>query len=261
MQDIKGLLDDMVERYNRLDFIENDPISIPHHYSKKQDIEIMGLFASLLAWGQRKTIINKCKELESFMDNDPHNFILNHKESDLKPFADFKHRTFNGTDALYFMHFLKESYGKHESLEELFLFDPQSETVVHDALISFRTAFTSNEHYPHRTGKHVSSPLKKSACKRLNMYLRWMVRKDEVGVDFGIWNKIKAKDLYCPLDVHVDRSARKLGLLTRKQSDWLAVEELTNALRKFDPIDPIKYDFALFGLSLEDKLEGKSFSK
>jgi uncharacterized protein (TIGR02757 family) len=249
--ELKEFLDEKSIQYNVPDFISNDPICIPHAYSKKQDIEIAGLFAAVLAWGQRVTIIRKCKELLERMDNDPYRFILHHQEKDLKMFEDFKHRTFNGTDALYFIEALKFLYTRHKSLEEVFKV-PSHEPTVETGLINFHRKFFSLEDHPHRTKKHLATPERKSTCKRLNMYLRWMVRSDNKGVDFGIWKKISPAQLVCPCDLHVERVGRKLKLIKRKQTDWLTAVELTENLKKFDPIDPIKYDFALFGLGIEE---------
>ena len=281
--ELKEFLDVKVDQYNRPNFIENDPICIPHQYTKKQDIEIAAFFAAILAWGQRKTIINKCNELFARMDNDPHNFMLHHGEDDLKRLLGFKHRTFNDTDLLYFVSFFNQHYHQFDSLETAFLSpsdvfrsDFLTDELQHGytqyasstcmlpeltkqgpkserSLNYFRSYFFSLPDYPRRTIKHISSPLQKSTCKRLNMFLRWMVRKDRNGVDFGIWNIIKPSDLVCPCDVHVDRVARKLGLIERKQTDWRTAVELTNELLKFDPMDPVKYDFALFGLGVEEK--------
>ncbi|GAB2691074.1 TIGR02757 family protein [Mucilaginibacter koreensis] len=272
--DLKAFLDDKVAQYNRPEFIKNDPIVIPHSFTKKQDIEIMGFWAAILAWGQRVTIINKCRELISLMDGAPYDFIINHEEPDLKKLLQFKHRTFNDIDTLYFIAFFRYHYERYESLEDAFLPIPPSPLKgehsdssqistpplggrgaepVAVALNYFRSYFFSLPDAPHRTRKHVSSPSQKSTCKRLNMFLRWMVRKDNCGVDFGIWNRISAADLICPCDVHVDRVARNLKLITRKQTDWQTAVELTEHLRTFDPLDPVKYDFALFGLGVEEK--------
>ncbi len=258
MTDLKDFLDSKVLQYNQPDFIQNDPIQLPHAYSRRQDIEIAGLFAAVLAWGQRITIINKCKELMNMMDNAPYDFVKNHVPNDLKPFLSFKHRTFNATDALYFIHFLHHFYQENESLETAFISPPMHNHLkintlnpTEIALTSFHQLFFSLEDSPDRTRKHISTPARKSACKRLNMYLRWMVRKDEKGVDFGIWHQLSPAQLICPLDLHVERVGRKLGLITRKQADWLTAIELTENLQKFDKNDPVKYDFALFGLGLE----------
>jgi uncharacterized protein (TIGR02757 family) len=249
--ELRLFLEEKVVEYNQPGFIEYDPVSIPHMYSKKQDVEIAGLFAATLAWGKRVTIIRKCRELLAMMDNDPHQFIIHHKESDLKPFLEFKHRTFNSTDALYFIEALKSIYQKNKSLESAFATDEHDDTIEH-GLVRFQQIFFSLEDHPHRTRKHVSSPERNSTCKRLVMYLRWMVRSDQKGVDFGIWKKIKPSQLVCPCDLHVDRVARKLKLIKRKQTDWQTALELTRNLRKFDPVDPVKYDFALFGLGIDE---------
>ncbi|RYG16612.1 MAG: TIGR02757 family protein, partial [Chitinophagaceae bacterium] len=248
-------------------------------YSLKQDIEIAAFFAAILAWGQRKTIINKCNELFDRMDGQPYQFMLHHGDEDLKGLLGFKHRTFNDTDLLYFVAFFKQHYQRSSSLETAFLPDqdfnlayltvmPEVEMeltsspcmlteinhfTVEKALNYFRGYFFSLEDFPRRTIKHISSPIQKSTCKRLNMFLRWMVRKDNCGVDFGLWRTIPASALICPCDVHVDRVSRRLGLITRKQTDWLTAVELTARLRDFDADDPVKYDFALFGLGVEEK--------
>ena len=253
--DLKGFLDEKVELFNQPSFITNDPVSIPHLFTKKQDVEIAGLMAAVLAWGQRVTIIRKCRELMQYMDNAPHEFILHHKPKHLNRFKDFKHRTFNGTDALYFIEALQALYNKYSSLEEAFMV-PASETTIEQGLIRFHHMFFNIEHHPHRTKKHLPTPERKSTCKRINMYLRWMVRQDTKGVDFGLWKKIKPAQLVCPCDLHVDRVGRMLKLITRKQTDWLTALELTENLRKLDPVDPVKYDFALFGLGI-----GEGWSK
>lgn len=251
---VAELLDRKFEQYNRPDFIPNDPVSIPHRFSQKQDIEIMGFWAAVLAWGQRKTIINKCLELVNLMDGAPHDFILNHQPEDLKRFIHFKHRTFNATDALYFLHFFKEYYTQHESLEDAFIASDNTPLSIERGLIHFQQLFCSGEYFPDRTRKHISSPERKSSCKRLNMFLRWMVRIDDRGVDFGIWKKMSPSQLICPCDVHVDRVARNLGLIQRPSTDWLTAVELTEALKTLDPADPVKYDFALFGMGVEGEI-------
>lgn len=250
-EQLARLLESNFQKYNQPDFIEKDPVSVPHQFSKKQDIEIAGLFAATLAWGQRKTIINKSNELMSLMDRAPYEFVVYHSENDLKSLQHFKHRTFNTTDLLYFVHFLKKQYQIHDSLEDLFLPKVDCENVK-SGIDRFHAEFVNDAFFPSRTGKHVASPSKKSACKRLNMYLRWLVRKDNQGVDFGIWSKINPSQLVCPCDVHVENVARSLNLITRKQLDWQTAEELTENLKQFDPVDPVKYDFALFGMGLDN---------
>lgn len=254
MADLKDFLDEKVLLYNREDFIALDPVSIPHQFSKKQDIEISGFFAATLAWGQRITIIKKCRELMAMMDDAPHDFMLHHTENDLKPFIHFKHRTFNDIDTLYFISFFSRFYRNHDSLEKAFTQGwTGEENEMEGLLVRFQELFFADPDAPQRTKKHVATPKRKSACKRINMFLRWMVRKDDQGVDFGIWNTIGSNQLVCPCDVHVDRVARKLGLIQRKQTDWRTAMELTERLREFDAQDPVKYDFALFGLGVEEK--------
>lgn len=249
---LKAFLDEQVDRFNRPAFIIDDPVSIPHRFAKKQDIEIAGFFAAILAWGQRPTIIRKCRELLSYMDDAPYDFIRNHRLEDLRPFEDFKHRTFNGVDALYFVEALKHLYSQFDSLEDAFLVS-DAEKTVERGLIRFHNLFFSVEDHPPRTRKHVATPERKSSCKRINMYLRWMVRRDTRGVDFGIWRRISPAQLVCPCDVHVDRVARELKLIRRKQTDWRTALELTESLRRFDPADPVKYDFALFGMGVANQ--------
>ncbi len=244
------LLESKYKEYNTAAFIALDPVCIPHRFTKQEDIEIMGFIAAVLAWGQRKTIINKCTELIERMDGAPHQFITQHQETDLPQLEGFVHRTFNDTDLLYFVFALKELYTEFNSMEDVFLngMNKKSQN-IEGGLITFRNYFFSFDH-PHRTRKHISSPETKSACKRLNMFLRWMVRKDKKGVDFGIWKQIQPAQLICPCDVHVDRIARQLGLITRTQVDWQTAVELTNNLKSLDPKDPVKYDFALFGMGV-----------
>jgi len=251
---LQELLEFHYRKYNTPIFIENDPISIPHQFSQIQDIEISGFFAATLAWGLRKTIIKKCMELMDFMSNSPYDFILNHSEADLKSMRSFKHRTYNYTDLLYFIHFFKNYYTTHESLEEVFIPNSHNSKSVKSGIDNFYNQFISDENMPERTRKHVASPSKKSACKRINMYLRWMVRNDGNGVDFGIWKRIKTHQLICPCDVHVEKVARKLNLVSRRQVDWMMADELTQNLKKFDPDDPVKYDIALFGMGLNNEI-------
>lgn len=251
--DLKAFLDEKADFYNTPAFIENDPIFIPHQFSRQQDCEIMGFFAATLAWGQRKTIIAKCLDLANRFGNEPYRFIKDHSPEDLKSVLGFKHRTFNDTDVLYFIDFLKRHYQHSNSLEDAFV--PASGFVnIEHALIDFERNFFSHPHAPQRARKHIATPARKSACKRLNMFLRWMVRSDERGVDFGIWKRIPRQELICPIDVHVDRTARRLNLITRTQTNWLTAMELTENLRLLDANDPVKYDFALFGLSIEKEV-------
>ncbi|NUM31546.1 MAG: TIGR02757 family protein [Bacteroidetes bacterium] len=251
---LKDLLDSKVLLYNNKNFIENDPISIPHRFSKNSDIEIAGFFAAILAWGNRKTIINNCNRLMQLMDFTPYDFIVNHSEIDLKKFDKFVHRTFNSTDLLFFIEVFKRVYKKKQSLETLFL--PENTIVnIKTGLISFHNFCFDFDFAPQRTKKHISTPLKNSACKRLNMYLRWMVRNDNNGVDFGIWKKIKPSQLVCPLDVHVIRTSNSLSLLNSEKGNWQNAEKLTENLKLFDANDPVKYDFALFGMGIENKLK------
>jgi uncharacterized protein (TIGR02757 family) len=260
-KDLKYFLDRKVIEFNRSTFIKNDPICIPHSFSKKQDIEISGFFAAIFAWGNRTTIINKSRELMQLMDNSPYQFIQQHQPSDLKRMTRFKHRTFNTTDLFYFLDFLKHHYSENKSLESAFVPAMNNKKNkdqkgapdnVEEYLKYFYNYFFSLEHVPKRTLKHIASPQKNSTCKRLNMFLRWMVRNDGK-VDFGIWKKISPSQLICPVDVHVARVAKQLGLLNRKPVDWQAATELTNRLREFDRSDPVKYDFALFGLGVMEK--------
>lgn len=243
---IAVLLDKLFEKYHTVDFIYDDPISIPHAYSQKQDIEITGFFASILAWGQRKTIIAKCKELFLRMDNSPHDFILHHTEEDYKYLQGFKHRTFNEVDLVYFISRLQKIYQQHGTMEEIFKVE-NTENNVYAGLVRFHEVFLQDA--PKRTYKHISTPAKNSACKRINMFLRWMVRKNSP-VDFGLWAQIQPSQLVCPLDVHVQRAAVQLKLIDEKApSTWKTAVELTDLLKTLCPDDPVKYDFALFGWS------------
>ena len=253
--DLKNFLDRKVIEFNNPAFIKDDPVCIPHLFSKKQDIEIAGFFAAVFAWGTRKTIINKCELLLQLMDNAPYDFCINHTDEDLKRLEGFCHRTFNDTDLLYFISFFKFYYSKHKSLESAFFNNAtiQQNNAVEAALNNFYQCFFSLDDVPARTKKHIASPQKNSSCKRLNMYLRWMVRNDNKGVDFGLWKKISPSQLICPVDVHVARVAKHFNLLKRNQVDWQAAIELTEELKKFDKSDPVKYDFALFGLGVLER--------
>ncbi len=251
---LKEFLDQKVEEYNQPFFIEKDPICIPHMFTKKQDIEIAGFFAAIFAWGNRTTIINKSKVLLQLMDQSPYEFCLHHSNKELKKLIGFSHRTFNDTDLLYFIEFFKSHYQSNDSLESAFSKNIQtSDKTIENALIGFYRYFFSLPDVPSRTTKHISSPEKKSACKKICMFLRWMIRNDHKGVDFGLWSSIKPSQLVIPLDVHVTRIAKKLRLTDRKQSDWQTALELTAQLRSFDDLDPVKYDFALFTLGVEEK--------
>ena len=249
--EIKAFLEEKVQQYESFDFIEVDPILIPHQFSQKEDIEISGFLAATIAWGNRKSIINNAQKMMDFMDQAPYDFILNHKENDLQRFEGFVHRTFNADDLRYFIKALRYIYQEHQGLEQLFCryAKPQS---LQGAIHHLKQVFFSLPHQQ-RTQKHVSDPLKGSAAKRLNMYLRWMVRSNKNGVDFGLWKSLHPRQLSCPLDVHSGNVARKLKLLKRKQNDGKALAELDKALRKMDPEDPVKFDYALFGLGVFEK--------
>ena len=251
--DLKDFLNSKVDKYNQPFFISNDPISIPHAFSRKQDIEIAGFFAAIFSWGNRTTIINKSRELLQLMDNVPYEFCMNAGPEGLKRLLGFKHRTFNATDLLYFIEFFKYHYSSNDSLEIAFTkWMNTNDKTVENGLKGFYEYFFSLADIPERTRKHIASPAKNSSCKRLNMFLRWMVRNDGRGVDFGLWKNISSSQLICPLDVHVARVARQFNLLQRTQSDWQAAMELTDYLRTLDMADPVKYDFALFGIGITD---------
>ena len=252
--ELKLFLNKKADQYNQPFFIAADPISIPHKFIQQQDIEIAGFFAAILAWGNRKSVINSCNTLMQLMDNQPYQFCLHHSKKELQALEQFKHRTFNTTDLLYCITFFKQHFTQHPSLEIAFTqwMNKKDET-VENGLIGFHHYFFSLQDFPERTRKHIASPQKKSACKRLNMYLRWMVRSNETSVDFGLWKQIKSSQLIIPIDVHVSRVAKKLGILTRTQNDWQAATELTTYLKKLDSKDPVKYDFALFGLGVMEK--------
>jgi len=253
-QELYEFLEEKHDTYNRTSFIENDPIVIPHFFDKKEDIEIAGFLTATFAWGQRSTIINNAKKLMKWMDYSPYDFILNTPVEKLAmSLQNFKHRTFNGTDCVYFIKSLQNIYKNHGGLEAVFnKFTNDNDKNLRNSITGFRSIFFELP-YPARTLKHVSNPVANSAAKRINMFLRWMVRKDNRGVDFGIWDSIKTSQLCCPLDIHTGTVARKLGVLQRRQNDWKAVTELTGKLREFDPVDPVKYDFALFGLGVVEK--------
>jgi len=249
--ELKEFLDEKVILYNNPKFIESDPIQIPHSYTLKEDIEIAGFLSATIAWGNRKMIINNAKRLMEIMGNSPYDFIVNHKENDLEKLSGFVHRTFNSIDAVYFIKSLQNIYQNHNGLESVFA-KHQEKSSLQKSISEAKKVFFELEH-PQRTTKHFSDPMNGSAAKRINMFLRWMIRQDNCGVDFGIWKTILPSAVSCPLDVHSGNVARKLGLLTRKQNDAKALLELDTNLRKLDPIDPSKYDFALFGLGVFEK--------
>ncbi len=255
--DLSSLLEYNAALYNRQEFIKDDPIQIPRAFQLLQDIEITAFWTAILAWGQRKTIINSATRLFSLMDNAPYDFIRNHQEHDRAPFLDFRHRTFQPADTLYFLEFFQDYYSRFDSLEDAFaqFIQPQYDHAG-PAIQGFHDLFFSLPDSPQRTRKHVPTPESGSTCKRMNMFLRWMVRQDTAGVDFGLWQKIRPSQLLIPLDVHVDRVARKLGLIQRKQTDWKTVLELTDRLKQLDPLDPVRFDFALFGMGVLEKKQG-----
>lgn len=250
-KELKSFLDYKVEEYNNPAFIETDPIQIPHKFSLKEDIEISGFLTATIAWGNRKSILTNASRLMDLLDNAPYDFIMNHQEDDLIYLESFVHRTFNGIDLQFFVSSLQNIYNKHGGMENIFTHYAEPNN-LQGSIHEFKKIFFEIPHLP-RTQKHVSDPLKNSAAKRINMFLRWMVRKDGANVDFGIWNKLKPSQLSCPLDVHSGNTARKLGLLYRKQNDAKALQDLDQSLRKLDPVDPVKYDFALFGLGVFEK--------
>lgn len=247
-QEIFDFLNQKAEQYNHTDFIEQDPISIPHQFSLKQDIEISAFFSATIAWGNRKSIITSAQKIINFMGNSPYDFVMSASEKDLEKLDNKAfHRTFSGEDFKQFLLNLKRIYIEFESLENLFLLQENEENYYH-SIERFRNHFLGET--PHRSHKHVSSPYKNSASKRLVMFLRWMVRQDKKGVDFGIWKNVPQKYLSIPLDVHTANISRKLGILNRTQNDWKAIEELDKMIRKYNPEDPAIYDFALFGIGV-----------
>lgn len=248
----KELLDELWLRYDRPDFIAPDPISIPHSFSSQADREVSGLLAATIAWGNRKAIVRSAQRMMDYLDQRPYEFVVGASEQELKTLASYVHRTFNGTDLDYFVRAIRRICQQHGSLGEWFENQYLLRGDMRLVLADFRTLFFEAPH-PQRSEKHLSSIAKGAACKRLNMYLRWMVRPDPRGVDFGYWRKIPASALYLPLDLHSGNIARQLGLLTRRQNDWKAVEEAMTQLRKADPNDPVKYDYALFGVGINNQ--------
>lgn len=248
---LKDFLDIQVEKFNTTEFITNDPISVPHRFNKKEDIEVTAFFTALLSWGRRDLIISNALHLFHLMDNDPYNFILSSAKSEIQMLLKFYYRTFNGIDLQFYLEGLKCIYQEKSGLETIVKNGFDNHESVKGAIIHLRNELFAVPHLK-RSEKHFGNPAKGSAAKRINMFLRWMVRKDEKGVDFGIWPKIPMSKLMCPLDVHSGNTARKLGLLTRKYNDWRAVEELTKNLRLLDTDDPVKYDYALFGTGISE---------
>lgn len=249
---LRDFLDAKVKQYNRPSFIESDPISIPHKFSKKEDIEIAGFLTATISWGNRISILKNATRLMDLLDNSPYEFVINHKETDLKNMEGFVHRTFNASDLIVFITALKHLYANNNGLEGVFSSYKTIDS-LQPAIHQLKQLFFAVPHLP-RTRKHVSDPFAGSAAKRINMFLRWMVRKDDAGVDFGLWKTISPAILSCPLDVHSGNVARKLGLLHNKQNNAKAVLELDQALRRLDPADPVKYDFALFGLGVFERV-------
>lgn len=249
--ELKEFLDAKVEQYNRPQFLEEDPLQIPRQFSKKEDIEISAFLTATIAWGNRKSIINSASRLMQYLDGAPYDFITQHTHTDLESLLPFVHRTFNGTDLCYFIKSLQNMYHNHGGLEAIFTLHGEKDS-LQPAITTFKSIFFELPH-PHRTTKHISDPNKGSAAKRINMFLRWMVRANDTGVDFGIWKGVHPHQLSCPLDVHSGNVARKLGLLQRKQNDAKALKVLDTHLRRLDPLDPVKYDFALFGLGVFEK--------
>ncbi len=249
MTNLKEFLDEKYNQYNTPQFIETDPIQIPHKFTEKEDIEIAAFLTATIAWGNRKMIIRNADKIVNLLDNEPYSFIVNASDNEIESLANFVHRTFNIVDLHFFLKSLRNIYKNHNGLENVF---SQQGNDIPAALINFREIFFEIS-FPDRTSKHISNVAKNSAAKRLNLFLMWMIRQDNRGVHFGIWNKIKPSALFLPLDVHTGNVGRKLGLLKRKQNDWKAVAEITNGLREFDPSDPVKYDFALFGLGIFEK--------
>lgn len=247
--ELKDFLDKKVDQYNRPEFISGDPVSIPHQFTLKEDIEIAGFLTATLSWGNRKSIIQSASLLMQLMEQSPYHFTMESGDEDMKRFQRFVHRTFNGNDCTYFMSALKSIYMHHGGLECVFNEMIIKGFTLKESIMHFRKIFFELPHLKHAE-KHVADPSKNASAKRINMFLRWMVRNDKRGVDFGIWKTIPPSMLFCPLDLHTGNVSRKLGLLNRKANDWKSVEELTIRLRTLDSDDPVKYDFALFGLGI-----------
>jgi uncharacterized protein (TIGR02757 family) len=251
IEELKSFLDEKADKYNRPEFIDSDPISVPHRYSQKEDIEISGFLAATIAWGNRTMILKNAGRMMAFMDDSPYEFVLHHSENDLKRIKGVIHRTFMASDFVYFIKALEVIYKRHNGLEEIFN-QYKTEDSLQPAIHQFRKVFFELPH-DNRITKHISDPLKSAAAKRMNLFLRWMIRKDNRGVDFGLWKSVSPSVLSCPLDIHTGNVARKLGMLTRRQNDSKAVSEIDSILRKLDKEDPVKYDFALFGLGVYER--------
>ncbi|MDG1063247.1 MAG: TIGR02757 family protein [Flavobacteriaceae bacterium] len=246
--ELKSFLDTKFHQYYNRGFTQSDPLQIPHRFTQKEDIEIAALLTATISWGQRPTIIKNALKMMSLMDDAPYDFIVNHKPSDLSAFDGFVHRTFNSDDLIFFVKGLRHIYKAHHGLESVFA-QHKHDPFLHDAIFTFRECMCSVPHQK-RSEKHLSNPLNNSAAKRLHMFLRWMVRPSDEGIDFGLWRSLKPSQLSCPLDVHTGNVARKLGMIKRKPNDRKALDELDNALRALDPLDPVRYDYALFGLGI-----------
>lgn len=253
-EEIRELLDRLYEKYNTPDFIEHDPISIPHGFAGRGDREVSGFLAATIAWGNRKAIVKSARRMVEYMDGQPYDFTLNASPQELARLEKYVHRTFNGGDFISFVLALRSLIERYGGIGEFFEQTWERTGDMRAVLSEFRARFFDIDHQG-RCEKHVSSIDKGASCKRLNMYLRWMVRDDGRGVDFGMWKRIPASALYLPLDVHSGNMGRALGLLKRKQNDWKSVEEITGALRELDPDDPVKYDFALFGAGIDGFLK------
>lgn len=253
--ELKTFLDEKALEYEQKRFIESDPISIPHHFAQKEDIEIAAFLVASIAWGKREMIIKNGNRLMQMMDERPHQFLMESSRQEWQHFHTFVHRTFNSRATLYFLNAIKDIYQNHNGLEAVFSNGYSHEQSIHGALLHFRNAFLLNDFDREFASSHVANVAKNSACKRINMFLRWMVRDSKRGVDFGLWKDIPTSALMIPLDLHSGGVSRKLGLLTRKQDDWKSVAELTNKLRLMDANDPIKYDFALFGLGVFERFQ------
>ncbi len=251
--ELNELLEELYDRFNREEFIEHDPISIPHRFTSREDREVAGFLAATIAWGNRKAIVKSAQKMMDYLDNAPYDFVLNATDSDLQRLETYVHRTFNGGDFIDFIRSISTICSKHGGIGQYFENDYLRTNSIPQTFSNFRREFFESDHSS-RCEKHLSSIDKGAACKRLNMYLRWMVRRDDRGVDFGLWDKIPTSALYLPLDIHTGNVGRSLGLLSRKQNDWKSVDQITAALREFDPNDPVKYDFALFGAGIEGVL-------